>query len=103
KFGDLGQKAMAGSAPVVISSDQSAVPVSGAFWQATQPVSGTFYQTTQPVSCTVTANLGTTGSLVTDANIDEKFGDLGQQGMAGSVPVVIASDQSAVPVSGTFY
>jgi len=36
----LGQKAMTASQPVVIASDQSAVPVSGTFFQATQPVSG---------------------------------------------------------------
>lgn len=35
----LGQTTMAGSSPVVIASNQSAVPVSGTFWQATQPVS----------------------------------------------------------------
>jgi hypothetical protein len=39
---------MTNSSPVVIASNQSAVPVSG-----------TFYQTTQPVSGTVTANAGT--------------------------------------------
>lgn len=44
----VGQKVMASSLPVTIASDQSAVPVSGTFWQATQPVSGT-----------VTANAGT--------------------------------------------
>lgn len=32
---------MAASVPVVIASNQSAVPVSGTFWQTTQPVSGT--------------------------------------------------------------
>lgn len=36
-----GQTTMANSQPVAIASDQSAVPVSGTFWQATQPVSGT--------------------------------------------------------------
>lgn len=36
----LGQATMANSRPVVIASNQSAVPVSGTFWQATQPVSG---------------------------------------------------------------
>jgi hypothetical protein len=46
----LGQTTMANSAPVVIASNQSAVPVSGTFWQTTQPVSGTFWQSTQPVS-----------------------------------------------------
>src|ERR1035438_6799152 len=55
---------------VVIATNQSAIPVtgtfwqatqpvSGTFWQATQPVSGTFWQATQPVSGTVTANQGT--------------------------------------------
>jgi hypothetical protein len=34
-----GQAAMSASTPVAIASDQSAVPVSGTFWQATQPVS----------------------------------------------------------------
>lgn len=43
-----GQATMTNSSPVVIASNQSAVPVSG-----------TFYQTTQPVSGTVTANAGT--------------------------------------------
>jgi len=60
KFAALGQAAMAASMPVAIASNQSAVPVSGTFWQATQPVSiatmpstpvtGTFYQSTQPIS-----------------------------------------------------
>ena len=34
-----GQAAMADSAPVTIANNQSAVPVSGTFYQATQPVS----------------------------------------------------------------
>ncbi len=36
-----GQATMANSAPVVIASNQTAVPVSGTFYQATQPVSAT--------------------------------------------------------------
>ncbi len=36
-----GQATMAGSRPVVIASNQSAIPVSGSFWQAIQPVTGT--------------------------------------------------------------
>lgn len=35
----LGQKTMANSMPVVVASDQSALPVTGTFFQATQPVS----------------------------------------------------------------
>lgn len=53
-----GQTTMAGSIPVAIASNQSALPVTGTFWQATQPVSGNFFQATQPVSiaATITAN-----------------------------------------------
>lgn len=35
----LGQAAMAASTPVTIANNQSAVPVTGTFWQATQPIS----------------------------------------------------------------
>lgn len=35
------------------------------------------------------------------ASLDGKLGSLGQKAMAGSAPVVIASDQSAVPVSAS--
>lgn len=37
----LGQKTMANSIPIAIASDQSALPVTGTFFQATQPVSTT--------------------------------------------------------------
>lgn len=79
----LGQKAMAASTGVVIASDQSAIPVTGTFFQTTQPVSlatntpdvtdrsarllghvtidnasiavtGAFFQGTQPVSVAAT-------------------------------------------------
>jgi hypothetical protein len=67
----LGQAAMVNSSPVVIASNQSAVPVSGTFFQTTQPVSGsvsvsnfpssqavtgTFFQATQPVSGSVSVS-----------------------------------------------
>jgi hypothetical protein len=126
KLGSLGQKNMAGSAPVVIASDQSALTVTGSLgrtWMlssATDSVSisnfpGTLAvtQSTSPwvVSGTVTANIGTTGGLALDSSltpiansvnsINTKLGSLGQKNMAGSAPVVIASDQSAVPISAT--
>ena len=47
-----GQATMANSVPVVIASNQTAVPVTGTFWQSTQPVSGT-----------VTANQGGTWTV----------------------------------------
>ena len=65
-----GQKTSANSIPVVVASDQSAVPVSGTFWQTTQPVSGT-----------VTANAGT--NLNTSALALESGGNLAT--LAGTV------------------
>lgn len=69
----LGQKVMADSHPVVIASNQPAVPVSiasmpstpvtGTFWQATQPVSGTFFQVTQPVSIATMPSTPVTGTF----------------------------------------
>jgi hypothetical protein len=67
----------------------------------TTPVTGTFFQATQPVSGTVTttppANASTNITQVGGSALSE-----GQKAMTASVPVVIASDQSAIPVSGTF-
>lgn len=67
------------------------------------------FPATQPVSGTVTANQGTSpwvvsGSVTTtgltqaqlETELDEKFGDLGQKTMAGSAPVVLASDQTGI-------
>src|ERR1019366_52903 len=87
----LGQALMAASSPVVIASNQSAIPVTGTFFQATQPISGTVTanQGTSPwvvslASTTITgtvavtqstspwittANIGTTGGLALDATL----------------------------------
>jgi hypothetical protein len=57
---------------------------------------------TQPVSGTVTANQGTPNATPWNENIAQYGGtatSLGQKVSASSVPVVIASDQSAVPVT----
>jgi hypothetical protein len=83
----VGQAAMAASTPVVIASNQSNVPISG----------------------TITANAGTnlnTSALAVEsgghlASLDTHLPSPGQAAMAASVPVVIASNQTAVPVSGT--
>ena len=65
----------------------------------TQPVSGTFWQATQPVSA-VSLPLPTGASTETTlAALSAKFNSLGQKTMAASAPVVIASDQSSIPVS----
>lgn len=69
--------------------------------QGTVPISGTFWQATQPVSA-VSLPLPTGAAL--DASVTAlsgKFGALGQAAMAASAPVVIASDQAAIPVTVT--
>lgn len=91
KIPTQGQKSMANSTPVTIASDQSAVPVSGTFYQATQPVSA--------ASLPLPSGAATESTLST---MNGKVPSLGQAVMASSTPVVIASNQSAIPVSGSF-
>lgn len=75
----LGQKASAGSAPVVIASDQSAIPVTGAFFQATQPVSGTV-TVTQATAANLNATVTGTVTVAnnTYAQASTTSGQLGQ-------------------------
>jgi hypothetical protein len=110
KFGPIGQQVMASSAPVVIASDQSAIPVSqNGTWNITN-ITGTISLPTgaataakQDTGNTSLASID--GKLTTSntslASIDSKLNSLGQNTMAGSVPVVIASDQAAIPVTIT--
>jgi hypothetical protein len=63
-----------------------------------------FVTNTVTVSGTITANAGTnlnTSALLLDATFTGRINTQGQKTSAASTPVVIASDQSAVPVSGT--
>jgi len=100
----------------------TAVPVSGTFFQGTQPVSGpltdaqlravavpvsgTFFQATQPVSASslplpAGATTETTlGTRLAEATFTARVNTQGQKAMSASTPVVLASDQSAVSVSG---
>jgi epidermal growth factor receptor substrate 15 len=64
----LGQKTSANSTPVVLSSDQSSIPVAATI-QGTPTVSVSNFPATQPVSGTVTANVGTTNGLALDATL----------------------------------
>lgn len=107
------------------------VPVSGAFYQATQPVSaaslplpaGAATQATLaglltdaqlraaavPVSAAAlplpsgAATEATLAARLAEATFTARTPVLGQAAMAASTPVVLASNQSAVPVSGTFF
>lgn len=88
----LGQKAMAASLAVALASDQSAIPVSqSGTWNITN-VSGTV---SLPTGASTAANQAT--EIASLSSIDGKLGSLGQKAMAGSAPVVIASDQSSIP------
>lgn len=92
--GSLGQKTMANSLAITVASDQSAIPASqSGTWNITN-VSGTV---SLPTGAATSANQ-TTGNTSL-SSIDGKFGSLGQKNMTGSAPVVISSDQSAIPVS----
>ncbi|TAK89397.1 MAG: hypothetical protein EPO06_12100 [Burkholderiaceae bacterium] len=111
----LGQKASAASFAVVIASDQSAVPatVSGVATDATLAgvLTTTDFDTktgslTETAPATDTASSGLNGRLQRIAqrltSLIALFPtSLGQKTMANSFAVAIASDQSAVPISGT--
>ena len=72
-------------------------------------VIGNLVPNPQPVTGTVTANAGTGSATLAEqqsqttklTSLDTKTPALGQATMANSAPVVIASNQSAIPVSGT--
>lgn len=159
-----GQGTMANSAPVVVASNQSAIPVSGTFWQSIQPVSftwtgltdtqlratavvvsmtsttitgsvavmgpltdaqlraavvpvslasttitgsvavtGSFWQATQPISANSLPLPAGAATEATLSALSAKTPALGQAVAASSSPVVVASNQTAIPVSGTFW
>src|SRR6202041_3532145 len=77
-----GQAVSASSVPVVIASDQSAIPVTGTFWQATQPVSAASLPL--PTGAATAANQATANTSL--ASIVTALTH-GQATMANSVPV----------------
>jgi len=82
-----GQKTMALSSPVVIASDQSAIPISA----ASLPL---------PTGAATAANQVT--ELASLASIDAGIpAALGQTVMSASMPVTMASNQPAIAISGT--
>ena len=78
-----------------VQLQNSSVAVTGTFWQATQPVSGS-----------VTANIGTSGSLALDTTLSTMSGKLpsalGAQAVGSSLSVTPATS-SSWPVTGTFW
>jgi hypothetical protein len=98
--------------PSNYGTSPGAVAVQGVNAFVTNPVAvtGTFFQATQPVSGTVAATQSGTWTVTTSppsnasTNIAQYGGSatsLGSKVSASSVPVVIASDQAAIPVTGT--
>jgi hypothetical protein len=110
----LGQKTMVNSLPVVLPSDQSAIPVSQAgTW--TVGVSVSAVQLKDGAGTVINpakedGNLATvkTNTDKLDVNLSTRLAEntftariptLGQKTMVNAAPVVIASDQSAIPTS----
>jgi len=113
----LGQALAAASVPVVLTAAQltTLTPVTSVTVNNASGVSavniqdggnsitvdGTFWQATQPVSGTVTVNALTNSSVV-KAQLQDNAGTaivLGQTTMSASLPVTIASNQSALAVT----
>lgn len=67
KVPSLGQATMANSTPVAIASNQSAIPVTGTFFQTTQPVSGTV-TVTQATGANLHVAVDSLPSIPTGAN-----------------------------------
>jgi len=99
----LGQATMASSVPVVIASNQSAVSVAqNGTW--TTGRTWTLSSGTDSVAATQSGSwtVGQSGAWIVKAQLQDNAGTgitLGQKTMANSVPVVISSDQAAVPAS----
>jgi hypothetical protein len=104
RINTLGQKTMAASTPVVIASDQSAIAVTGPLTDAQLraaevPISAA----SLPLPAGAATEATLTGVLTTAA-FGARVNTLGQKTMAASTPVVLASNQSSIPVtqSGTW-
>ena len=107
-----GQKLMAGSTPVVVASDQSAIPISAAALPlpagaateatlATRASEATLATRASEATLATRASEATLATRLADATFTGRINTLGQKTMANSTPVVLASDQSAIPVTNT--
>lgn len=96
KLNSLGQKTSINSTPVVLSSDQSTIPVSQSGTWNINVVSGSV---TLPTGASTAVKQDTGNSSL--SSIDSKTRSPGQTTMLASTPVVIANDQSPIPVTGS--
>lgn len=106
----LGQSVMLSSQPVTMASDQPAIAVSGPLTDVqlrssavavTGPLTDAQLRAVavQVLAASLPLPAGA-ATEVTLASIDTKTPTLGQKVMSGSVPVVLASNQSTIAVSG---
>jgi len=90
----IGQKAMVASLAIAIASDQSAVPVSGTFFQATQPVSAT--------ALPLPAGAATEASFGTDITTPTAM-PTGGAGVRGWLSAIWTKLNGSLAVTGTFW
>jgi hypothetical protein len=97
KFGTLGQKNMAGSAPVVIASDQAAIPISNISGTISLPTGAatSALQTSGNASLTTLAAVDYATQTTLSA-LNGKFSSLGQKATVNSAPVVLSTEQEAI-------
>lgn len=109
----LGVQVFRLAAPLPTGTNSIGAVTQGGTWNIgtltsiTNPVAvtGTFFQATQPVSAaslplpTGAATEATLGTRLAEATFTARIPVNGQAAMAASVPVVVASNQSAIPVS----
>src|SRR5690242_2815460 len=83
----LGQAAMSGSLPVAIASNQSALAVTGTFWQSTQPVS----LSALPALVGGTANIGIVRSVPSSCTQSTNFAQATSQVATGAGTTVTST------------
>jgi hypothetical protein len=97
----LGQTNMAGSSPVTIADNQTAIPVTDNGTTLSIDDGGssiTVDATSWPLPTGAATETTLTGVLTTSA-FQARVNTLGQKAMANSTPVVLSSDQTVIPVS----
>lgn len=97
KLGTLGQKNMAGSAPVVIASDQAAIPISNISGTVSLPTGAATaaLQTSGNASLTTIAAKDFATQTTLSA-LNGKFSSLGAKASSDSAPVVLSNEQNSI-------
>ena len=97
KFGSLGQKNMAGSAPVVIASDQAAIPISNISGTVSLPT-GAATEAKQDTGNSALSTIAAKdfATQTTLSALNSKFSSLGQKASTSSAPVVLSSEQETI-------